>query len=325
MFGNRLLYIRQLFVRNDTVCDFVYPSGIHVVARQQLTSKTLCWNQKYKLRPRTNPIRNRWQVRPSVDIVEIKTKNNTVNSPRSSFPSPHLSNRKVLANHSAPHLKVPRETHSKHPQRRKAMSRQRDPPHVNPAAQRPHIVRCSNCRVWNRWRPIIPVWDAAQGSICVLCEEATTSPPEPLFSFADMDDLFARKIAQVEAWLYTIDVMSREADILEYGMERRNTGVDSRVAMADTHGPQARGIPVSRESWQTLTHQQKREHAISDEERPLYELPSSLAAFYRTVVVVDKPALLLRLARLKDRSDGPLLNLWEQRHEQPSGVYTGVV
>lgn len=138
-----------------------------------------------------------------------------------------------------------------------------------------------------------------------------------------MDEMFAKKIAQVESWLSAIDVMSQEADILESGMEKRNANVDGQVAMADMHGPLARGIPVSRESWEALTPQQKREYAIPDERKPQFELPASLAAFYRTMAV-DKPRLLLELARLRDRSDGPLLTLWEQRHEQPSGVYTGI-
>lgn len=209
------------------------------------------------------------------------------------------------------------------PRHASQISRRRDALRISP---RPHIVRCFDCRIWDRWSPIIPTWNASQGGICVLCEEvATQRHLEPVFTFGSIDELFAKKIAQVESWLYVIAVMSREADILEYGMQRPNAGVDGRVAMADMYGPLARGIPVSRETWETLTNQQKREHAIPVEDRPRFALPATLAAFYRTTTGTDKPRLLLQLARLKERSDEPLLRLWEQRHEQPSGIYTGVV
>lgn len=48
----------------------------------------------------------------------------------------------------------------------------------------------------------------------------------------------------------------------------------------------------------------------------------SLARFYHTMAA-DKPRLLLLMDQLKDQSYKPLLKLWEERHTQPKGVYTG--
>lgn len=149
-----------------------------------------------------------------------------------------------------------------------------------------------------------------------------TREPVPTSSFNSKDEMFAKKTAQVESWLYTIDVMSQEAAILEFSLETRYVPIDYRIGMADLYGPRAQGILISRPCWEVFTHKQKREQAITDEERNVLGPVMSLAVFYRAMAL-DKPRLLLLLGQLRDQSNMPLLKLWAERHDQPAGVYTG--
>lgn len=134
--------------------------------------------------------------------------------------------------------------------------------------------------------------------------------------------MFVKKIDQVETWLLALDLMRREAVILDYGLETRYIDMDDRIEQADMYGPLALGVSITRVCWAVLTHQQKREQIITKQERSLFGPSMSLARFYHTMAV-DKPRLLLLMGQLKDRSYKPLLKLWEERHTQPKGVYTG--
>lgn len=149
-----------------------------------------------------------------------------------------------------------------------------------------------------------------------------TREPAPTFSFDSKDEMFAKKTVQVESWLYAIDVMSRETSIFEFSLERHYVPIDHRVAIADLCGPLAQGILISRPCWEVFTHKQKREQAVTGEERDVLRPEMSLAVFYRAMAL-DKPRLLLLLGQLKDQSNMPLLKLWAERHDQPIGVYTG--
>lgn len=191
------------------------------------------------------------------------------------------------------------------------------------SSRTPTPLRCPDCVIWNIWRPIIPAWNATdRGGLCFLCQQAVAANPVEVFSFATKDEMFSKKIDQVQTWLDTIDIMLREAAILEYGLEKRYAAIDDRIQLTDEYGPISQGLNIPTVCWNTLTHLQKREQIVTDEERTLFGPPMSLALFYRTMQR-DKPRLEFMLDHLRDRTYKPLLRLWEERHEQPSGVYTG--
>lgn len=151
-----------------------------------------------------------------------------------------------------------------------------------------------------------------------------TRNPAPTFSFSSKDDLFTKRIDQVDNWLLAIDLMKREATILEYGLEICFIEMDDRIDQADTYGPMALGVNISRACWKVLTHEQKREQIATNEERTLFRPPITLAHFYRAMVLY-KPRLLFMKGLLEDQTHSPTLKLWEERHEYPSGVYTGQI
>lgn len=116
--------------------------------------------------------------------------------------------------------------------------------------------------------------------------------------------------------------MPWEAAIPEFSLKRHYVPIDHRIAMAGLYRPLAQGILISRPCWEVFTHKQKREQAVTGEERDVLGPVMSLAVFYRAMAL-DKPRFLLLLGQLKDQSDMPLLKLWAERHDQPTGVYTG--
>lgn len=56
--------------------------------------------------------------------------------------------------------------------------------------------------------------------------------------------MFVKKIDQVETWLLALDLMRREAVLLDYGLETRYIDMDDRIEQADMYGPLALGVSM---------------------------------------------------------------------------------